>query len=347
MAIDLKNAVKDKVFLVTGGTGSFGNAVVDRLLSYGPKEIIILSRDEKKQFDMKNKYNSDVLKFVIGDVRDREKVRHATQGVNYIFHAAALKQVPNCEFFPMEAIKTNVIGAHNVIYSAIDNGVDRVVVLSTDKAVHPINVMGMTKALMERTMIAAAREGRGKTTLCGTRYGNVMYTRGSVIPFFVDLMRAGKSLKITNGQMTRFMMSLEESVDLVLHALFEGKNGTMYVKKSPATTIETLARAVAELFEYGGGIEEIGIRPGEKMHEILVSEEELFRARDQENYYEIQPESPTVDWRDYYYRGKIANSIPKEGYTSQNTNQLSIEETKALLLTLPEIKKELGHLNKK
>lgn len=344
--MDYKNAIENKTILVTGGTGSFGNATIKRLLDFNPKKIIIFSRDEKKQFDMGNKYNDDRLRFVIGDVRDRDSVFHAMYGVDYVFHAAALKQVPNCEFFPWEAIKTNSLGAHNVIDAAILQGVERVVVLSTDKAVYPINVMGMTKALMERIMIAISREKRGKTVLCGTRYGNVMYTRGSVIPHFIDLMKAGKQLTITDKNMTRFMMSLEQSIDLVLYALANGKDGEIYVRKAPAAAVGDLAQALIEIFNYDNGIKEIGIRPGEKMHETLISSEEIFRTEDCGDYYKIAPEIPGMDYRQYYFKGQKNNHLPREGYTSANAKRLSKDETKELILSLDEIKEELKNFKK-
>jgi UDP-glucose 4-epimerase len=344
--MDTKQVIENKTILVTGGTGSFGNAVVERLLTLNHRKIIIFSRDEKKQFDMGNKYNSDKLRFVLGDVRDRDSVFHAMYGVDYVFSAAALKQVPNCEFFPMDAIKTNSIGTHNVIDAAIENGVKRVVVLSTDKAVHPINVMGMTKALMERIMIAASREKRKETELCGTRYGNVMYTRGSVIPYFVDLMKADKPLTVTNKNMTRFLMPLSASVDLVLYALTQGENGDIYVKKSPAATIGDLAQALVEIFDYKNGIEEIGIRPGEKRHEELISSEEAVRVEDKGDYFRIKPEVPGADYRLYYFKGaNDGHILPEEGYTSANTQQLNIEEIKKLLLSLNEIQEELKNWN--
>ncbi|MBI4993488.1 polysaccharide biosynthesis protein [Candidatus Wolfebacteria bacterium] len=342
---EIRQKIENKTILVTGGTGSFGNAVTEKLLQYNPKKIIIFSRDEKKQFDMGNKFNSDKLKFLIGDVRDRDSVFHAMYGVDYVFHAAALKQVPNCEFFPTEAIKTNSLGAHNVIDAAIMNNVERVVVLSTDKAVHPINAMGMSKALMERIMIASSREGRGKTVLCGTRYGNVMYTRGSVIPFFIELMNSGKPLKITDKSMTRFLMPLSASVDLVLYALTNGENGDIYVKKSPASTVGDLARALIEIFNYDKGVEEIGIRPGEKMHESLISNEEVIRVDDKGDYFLIKPE-PDMDYRKYYFEWiKDGHVLLENGYTSANTKQLNVEETKELLLSLDEIKQELKNWN--
>jgi len=345
--MDYKDKFENKTILVTGGTGSFGNAVINQLLQYNPKKIIIFSRDEKKQFDMGNKYNNDRLRFVIGDIRDRDSVFHALYGVDYVFHAAALKQVPNCEFFPWEAIKTNSLGAHNVIDMAILRDVERVVVLSTDKAVYPINVMGMSKALMERIMIAVSREKRGKTILCGTRYGNVMYTRGSVIPYFVDLMKAGKPITVTNKDMTRFMMPLGHSIDLVLYALTNGKDGEIYVRKSPASTMGDLAQALVEIFNYDKGIEEIGTRPGEKLHESLISSEEAIRTEDCGDYYKINPEVPGMDYRQFYFKGQKNNTLPHEGYTSANTKKLSKDELKELLLSLDEIKEELENFKNK
>jgi len=343
---EIEKNIENKTILVTGGTGSFGNAVVKRFLNCNPKKIVIFSRDEKKQFDMGNKYNSDKLRFIIGDVRDRDAVFHAMYDVDYVFHAAALKQVPNCEFFPWEAIKTNSLGAHNVIDMAILQGVERLVVLSTDKAVYPINAMGMSKALMERIMIAVSREKRGRTILCGTRYGNVMYTRGSVIPYFVDLMKAGKPLTVTNPNMTRFMMPLAHSIDLVLYALSNGKDGEIYVRKSPAATIGDLAQALVEIFNYEKGVEEIGTRPGEKMHESLISNEETFRVEDCGDYYKINPEAPGMDYRQYYFRGQKNNTLSHEGYTSANTRKLTKEELKELLLSLDEIQEELKNFKK-
>jgi UDP-glucose 4-epimerase len=337
-----EEVLKGKVILVTGGTGSFGNAVVSRLLSLPVKKVIVFSRDEKKQFDMEKDYSDPRLKFVIGDVRDRDAVMQAMRGVDLVFHAAAYKQVPNCEFFPIEAVKTNVLGANNVIGSAIQNGVERVVVLSTDKAVYPINVMGMTKALMERLMIATSRDETHGTVFCGTRYGNVMYTRGSVLPHFVKLIKEGKPLTITDGRMTRFMMSLEQSVDLVLYALANGEHGDIYVRKAPASTVADVAQAFVDLFNHGQGVKEIGIRPGEKLHETLISAEELHRAEDHGDYYRIRPESPRPDYSEYFFKGEKIDKIPSDGYTSSNTRQLTLEETKELLLSLPEIRDELN-----
>lgn len=343
---EIKRSIEGKSILITGGTGSFGNAVVEKLLRFNPKQITIFSRDEKKQFDMGNKFNDQRLRFYIGDVRDKDSIFHALRGVDYVFHAAALKQVPNCEFFPVEAIKTNALGTHNVIDAAIASDVERVVVLSTDKAVYPINAMGMTKALMERIMVAASREKRGKTIVCGTRYGNVMYTRGSVIPYFIDLMKKGKPITVTSKDMTRFLMPLSQSVDLVLYALTNGENGHIYVRKSPASTVGDLAEALISLFDYKGGIEEIGTRPGEKMHENFLSYEELFRTEDVGNYYKIKPEVPGMDYQHYYFKGSPDNNFPKDGHNSRNAQQLSIDEIKKILLLLPEIQYELEELKK-
>ncbi|MBI3103848.1 polysaccharide biosynthesis protein [Candidatus Daviesbacteria bacterium] len=339
----------NKVILITGGTGSFGTAVVAKLLSFTPKRIIIFSRDEKKQFDMRNFYDSPLLKFVIGDVRDKESLDKVMSGVDYVFHAAALKQVPSCEFFPIEAVKTNVLGANNVIELAEHHNVERLVILSTDKAVYPINAMGMTKALMEKVMIAAARkisEANNKsTTLCGVRYGNVMYSRGSVIPYFVDLIKQGKPLAVTDLNMTRFLLPLPDSVDLVLFALTFGENGNMYVRKSSASTIEILAKALCKIFDHKTGIQEVGVRAGEKIHETLVSEEEFLRAKDLGDYYKIPSETQGLDYNKYFIRGREIEDGRLEPFTSENTRRLSLKETIELLMTLPEIQQELKNLS--
>lgn len=347
---DFLKKIKDKVILITGGTGSFGTTIVAKLLSFNPKRIIIFSRDEKKQFDMRNFYDSPLLKFVIGDVRDKESLEKVMRGVDYVFHAAALKQVSSCEFFPIEAVKTNVLGANNVIELAEHHNVERLVILSTDKAVYSINAMGMTKALMEKVMIATARKiseaNNTRTTLCGVRYGNVMYSRGSVIPYFVDLIKQGKRLTVTDSNMTRFLLPLSDSVDLVLFALTFGENSCMYVRKSPASTIETLAKALCQIFDYKVGIQEVGVRAGEKMHETLVSEEELLRAQDLEDYYKIPPETQGLDYNKYFFRGKKVNEKNIKAYTSENTKRLNLAETVKLLLTLPEISEELKEFKK-
>lgn len=328
-------SLRNKTILITGGTGSFGTTVVTKLIPLKPKQIIIFSRDEKKQEDMRNLYNSPLLRFVIGDVRDKEAVEHVVKGVDYIFHAAALKQVPACEFFPIEAVKTNVLGASNVINAAIQHKVKRLVILSTDKAVYPINAMGMTKALMEKTMMAASRNTN--IILCGTRYGNVLYSRGSVLPYFVSLIKKGEPLRLTHPDMTRFLLPLPRAVDLVLYAFTNGKPGYMYVRKSPACTIETMAKALCEIFDHKPGYIEVGVRAGEKAHETLISSEELLRAEDQGDYFAIPPESQGLDYNKYLLAPKKrAHSELDGSYTSENTERLDVQQTKTLLLTLPE-----------
>lgn len=337
--------IKDKTILITGGTGSFGNSVVGVLLKSKVKKIIIFSRDEKKQFDMRNAFDNPKLKFVIGDIRDKESIDNAMAGVDYVFHAAALKQVPTCEFFPMEAVKTNIIGAHNVISVAIKNKVKRVIVLSTDKAVYPINAIGISKAMMEKVVVAESKnfdsDSKISTVLCGVRYGNVLYTRGSVLPYFVSLMKQNKKLSVTDYNMTRFLLPLPDAVSLVLYALTNGERGHIYVKKSPACTLETLAEAVCKIFNYKKGFFEVGIRAGEKMHETLITEEELLRATNLKDYYKIPPESQGLDYNKYFYRGKVVNDSKIKAYTSENTKRLDVNEAIKLLLTLPEIKEEL------
>ncbi len=339
--------IKGKTIMVTGGTGSFGTAVTEALLRLNPKQVIIFSRDEKKQFDMGNQFDDPRLAFVIGDVRDRESLDHAMAGVDYVFHAAALKQVPTGEFFPLELVKTNVEGSHNVIHSAIDHNVKRVVILSTDKAATPINVMGMTKALMERVMIAAARRPGSKTIVCGTRYGNVLYTRGSIIPYWIERIQKGKSITITDPRMTRFVMTLEQSLDLVLYALTRGKPGEIYVRKAPATTVQNLAEVVAEIFDYKKPIEHIGIRPGEKIDEFLISREERLRAVDHGDYFKIVPETLGRDYRAYYFKGVKRAHIPEEGYGTANTVQMSKAALKKLVLSLEEVRSELDLYKKR
>jgi len=294
--------MKNKTILITGGTGSFGNALTDRLLPLQPKKVIIFSRDEKKQDDMRKKYQSNLLDFIIGDVRDKSTVDGAMVGVDYVFHAAALKQVPTCELFPLEAVKTNVLGSANVIQSAIEHKVKRLVILSTDKAVYPINAMGMSKGLMEKIMIACSNTK--DTILCGVRYGNVLYSRGSVIPYFISLIKSGEPLRVTDPNMTRFLLPLYDAISLVLETMAKGKRGMIYVRKSPACTIETLAKAVCELFDYKKGYIVTGMRTGEKIHETLVA-------------------------------------IEGKSFTSENTKRLNVQETKELLLTVPEIKEDV------
>ncbi len=345
----VERIIKNKTILITGGTGSFGHSVVEKLLKLKVKKIIIFSRDEKKQFDMRNKFDSEKLKFIIGDVRDRETIDSALKNVDFVFHAAALKQVPTCEFFPMEAVKTNINGTQNVISSSIKNNVKRVVVLSTDKAVYPINVIGLSKAMMEKIMIAESKNigEKSKTILCGVRYGNVLYTRGSVLPYFVSLMNQRKKISVTDYKMTRFLLPLPDAVSLVLHALVSGEQGYMYVKKSPACTLKTLAEALAEIFDYKKGIFETGIRAGEKMHETLVTREELIRAKDSKDYFKIPPESQGLDYNKYLYMGKAVDPEKIESYTSENTTVLQKNEVVKMLLKIPEIKEELINFKQK
>ncbi|CAG1020804.1 partial UDP-glucose 4-epimerase, partial [Methylococcales bacterium] len=296
----------DKVLMITGGTGSFGNAVLKRFLESDMREIRIFSRDEKKQEDMRIAFNNPKLKFYIGDVRNYDSIHEAMKGVDYVFHAAALKQVPSCEFYPMEAVRTNVLGAENVMNAAINNHVDRVVVLSTDKAVYPINAMGLSKALMEKLMVAKARmRYQDETLLCATRYGNVMASRGSVIPLFVSQIKEGKPMTITDPSMTRFLMSLEDSVDLVLHAFEHGQQGDIFVQKAPASTVEVLARALNELFQQNSTIRVIGTRHGEKLYESLVSREEMARAVDEGQYFRIPADNRDLNYAKFFVEGEL------------------------------------------
>ena len=326
---------KDKVLLITGGTGSFGNAVLRRSLNSGVREIRIFSRDEKKQDDMRKRYANPKLKFYIGDVRDYNSILNATRGVDFIFHAAALKQVPSCEFHPMEAVKTNVIGTENVLEAAIQNEVKRVVCLSTDKAVYPINAMGISKAMMEKVMVAKSRNvNPDKTVICGTRYGNVMASRGSVIPLFVDQIRAGQSLTITDPNMTRFMMTLADAVDLVLYAFEHGSNGDLFVQKAPAATIETLARALTDLVgKPDHPINVIGTRHGEKLFEALLSREEMACAQDMGEYYRVPPDLRDLNYGKFVEQGeeKISHT---EDYNSHNTERLDVAGMQTLLRKL-------------
>ncbi|MBS3869903.1 polysaccharide biosynthesis protein [Proteus mirabilis] len=334
-----------KTLLITGGTGSFGNAVLNRFLETDIKEIRIFSRDEKKQDDMRKKYNNHKLKFYIGDVRDYSSILNATRGVDFIFHAAALKQVPSCEFHPIQAVKTNILGTENVLEAAIANSVKRVVCLSTDKAVYPINAMGISKAMMEKVMVAKSRNlNSNKTVICGTRYGNVMASRGSVIPLFVDLMREGKAITITDPNMTRFMMTLEDAVDLVLYAFQNGNNGDIFVQKAPAATIETLAIALKELLNAPEHpINIIGTRHGEKLYEALLSREEMLAAIDMGDYYRVPPDLRDLNYDKYVEQGDSRIS-EIEDYNSHNTTRLDVDEMKKLLLKLPLIQKL--HTNK-
>jgi UDP-glucose 4-epimerase len=324
-----------KVLLITGGTGSFGNAVLKRFLTTGIAEIRIFSRDEKKQDDMRKKYHNEKLKFYIGDVRDFSSVLNATRGVDYIFHAAALKQVPSCEFHPMEAVKTNILGTDNVLEAAIQNAVRRVVCLSTDKAAYPINAMGISKAMMEKVMVAKSRGlDDKKTIICGTRYGNVMASRGSVIPLFAEQVRAGKPITITDPAMTRFMMTLDDAVDLVLYAFQNGRNGEMFVQKSPASTIETLVEAMLSLMEKPKHeVNVIGTRHGEKLYETLLSREEMAAARDLGQYYCVPPDLRDLNYGKFVEEGEQKIS-QLEDYNSHNTERLNKDGMKRLLMKL-------------
>lgn len=333
---------KDKVLMITGGTGSFGNTVLKRFLSTDVREIRIFSRDEKKQEEMRIALNNSKLKFYIGDVRDYASVHQAMKGVDYVFHAAALKQVPSCEFYPMEAVRTNVLGTENVMNAATANGVKRVVVLSTDKAVYPINAMGISKAMAEKLMVAKARmQQEGETVFCATRYGNVMASRGSVIPLFVSQLRDGKALTVTDPNMTRFLMSLEDSVDLVLYAYEHGQQGDIFVQKAPASTVADLAQAVKEIFNKDNEVKVIGTRHGEKLYESLISREEMAHATDMGGYYRIPADNRDLNYAKYFSEGETAIS-ELEDYTSHNTNRMNVEQIKTLLLKLDYIKEELN-----
>lgn len=331
-----------QTIIITGGTGSFGNAVLNRFLNTNVKEIRIFSRDEKKQDDMRKLYNNPKIKFHIGDVRDYKSIANAMVGVDYVFHAAALKQVPSCEFFPIQAVKTNVLGAENVIRVAIANKVQKLVVLSTDKAVYPINAMGMSKAMMEKVMVAASRQQpNGGTILCGTRYGNVMASRGSVIPLFIEQIKAGKPITITDPTMTRYLMSLEEAVELVVYAYQHGVQGDIFVQKSPASTVIDLAQALIELFEAKTEIKIIGTRHGEKKHETLVNSEEMAKAEDLPGYYRIPADTRDLNYEQYFKDGKL-EVAEVDDYTSESTYRLSVEEVKEKLLTLSYVREELS-----
>lgn len=334
--------LKNKVLLITGGTGSFGNTVLTRLLDSELAEIRVFSRDEKKQEDMRLKHNSDKLKFYIGDVREYDSVHDALHGVDFVFHAAALKQVPSCEFYPMEAVRTNVLGAENVMRAAIAQSVSRCVLLSTDKAVYPINAMGISKALMEKLMVAKSRLcDPNKTVLSATRYGNVMASRGSVIPLFLEQLQQGKSLTVTDPNMTRFLMSLEESVDLVLYAFGHAKPGDIFVQKAPASKVGDLAQAMVSLFADKNEIKVIGTRHGEKLYESLVSREEMARAEDLGHYYRIPADARDLNYDKYFVTGEtqIANF---DDYTSHNTQRLSVAQVKDVLLGLDLIREALN-----
>lgn len=332
---------KNKTLMITGGTGSFGNAVLKRLLDTEINEIRIFSRDEKKQNDMRIAFNHPKLKFYVGDIRNYDSVTQAMKGVHLVFHAAALKQVPSCEFYPMEAVQTNILGAENTMNAAIANHVEKIILLSTDKAVYPINAMGLSKAMMEKIMVARSRmQAEGETVLCATRYGNVMASRGSVIPLFVQQIKEGKPLTITEPSMTRFLMSLEDSVDLVFHAFKHAQQGDIFVQKAPAATIADLAQALQELFNVEPMVKYIGTRHGEKLYESLVSCEEMAKAEERDNYYRIPADNRELNYEKYFDEGdsKVASC---SDYTSHNTQRLNVEQVKKLLLSLSFIRDAL------
>ncbi|WP_349408718.1 polysaccharide biosynthesis protein [Pseudalkalibacillus sp. SCS-8] len=338
---------KDKTLLITGGTGSFGNAVMRRFLDTDIKEIRIFSRDEKKQEDMRKLYKNDKLKFYIGDVRDLASVKNAMYGVDYIFHAAALKQVPSCEFFPLEAVKTNVLGTDNVLTGAIETGVKKVICLSTDKAAYPINAMGISKAMMEKVFVAKGKTVNPENTLiCGTRYGNVMASRGSVIPLFIEQIKNGQPITITDPNMTRFLMSLEEAVELVIFAFENAKAGDIMVQKAPASTIRDLAQALLELFDVNNDIKIIGTRHGEKLYETLLTREEHLVAEDLEGFYRVPADKRDLNYDKYFVEGD-RNLSSEEEYNSHNTQQLTIKQIKERLLTLDYVQQELQIMKRK
>jgi len=332
---------KDKMLLITGGTGSFGNAVLKRFQNTEVKEIRIFSRDEKKQEDMRLRLKSDKVKFYIGDVREYESIDSATRGVDYIFHAAALKQVPSCEFYPMEAVRTNILGTENMLNAAVHNKVKKVIVLSTDKAVYPINAMGASKAIMEKLMVAKSRTvDEHITVLCGTRYGNVVASRGSVVPLFIHQIKSGKPLTVTDPNMTRFMMSMDGAIDLVLYAFKHARQGDMFVKKAPACTIGDLALAIKELFNVKNEFKIIGTRHGEKLYETLLTREEMVKAEDCGKYFRISADTRDLNYNKYFIEGESEISV-QEDYNSRNTKRLNIEEIKEMLLKIEYIQNEL------
>jgi UDP-N-acetylglucosamine 4,6-dehydratase/5-epimerase len=333
----MQDMFKDKILMITGGTGSFGNAVTKRFMDSDLKEIRIFSRDEKKQDDMRKKFDNTKLKFYVGDTRDYGSIEEAMIGVDYVFHAAALKQVPSCEFYPMEALKTNVVGSENVLQAAIKCNVGKVVCLSTDKAVYPINAMGMSKAMMEKVVVAKARNSKS-TMICTTRYGNVMASRGSVIPLFVDLIKSNRPITVTDPNMTRFMMTLDDAVDLVLYAFSNGSSGDIFVQKSPAATIDTLTKALKELYDAESiPVKIIGTRHGEKLYETLLSIEEMASSTDLGDYYKVSPDLRDLNYNKFFEEGDEKLSLIQEGYHSHNTKRLDLSETKNLLLKLSSI----------
>lgn len=331
-----------KTLLITGGTGSFGNAMLSRFVGSQIKEIRIFSRDEKKQNDMRHAFRDPRITFYIGDVRDYSSVNHAMKGVDYVFHAAALKQVPSCEFYPMEAVKTNIFGAENIINAAVDNGVRKLIALSTDKAVYPINAMGISKAMMEKLIVAKSRALSGsETVLCCTRYGNVMASRGSVIPLFIDQIKGGGPITMTDPMMTRFLMSLDEAVDLVLHAFKYGKQGDIWVHKAPASTIQDLSAALMDIFHTEADVRVIGTRHGEKLYETLVTREEMLKAEDLNKYFRIRADNRDLNYSKYFSSGETKISSLSD-FNSHNTERLSVEGVKEKLMTIEYIKSELA-----
>ena len=332
---------KGKTLLITGGTGSFGNAVLDRFLNTDIGEIRIFSRDEKKQDDMRKLYKNDKIKFFIGDVRDLHSIKNAMYGVDYVFHAAALKQVPSCEFFPLEAVKTNVMGTENVLTAAIEAGVKKVICLSTDKAAYPINAMGISKAMMEKVIVAKSRTvSQDKTMICCTRYGNVMASRGSVIPLFIDQIKSGNPITVTDPEMTRYLMDLKEAVDLVIHAFGHANSGDIMVQKSPASTIGDLAQAIKDIFKVDNEIKIIGTRHGEKLYETLLTKEEFLHAEDMGNYYRVPADKRDLNYDKYFVEGNQKLSTTEE-YNSHNTDRLTLDEVKDTLMNLDYVKTEL------
>ena len=333
---------KEKTLLITGGTGSFGNAVMKGFLNSDIKEIRIFSRDEKKQDDMRRLYKNEKLKFYLGDVRDISSVKNAMHNVDYLFHAAALKQVPSCEFFPLEAVKTNVLGTDNVLSAAIEYGIEKVICLSTDKAAYPINAMGISKAMMEKVFVAKSKTvDSDKTLICGTRYGNVMASRGSVIPLFIDQIKAGQPLTVTDPSMTRFLMSLGDAVSLVIYAFQNAKAGDIMVQKSPASTMGDLAKALLELFESKNEIKVIGTRHGEKRYETLLTKEEYLKAEDLKDFFRIPADKRDLNYDMYFVEGSEQLSVERE-YNSDNTERLDVEGIKKKLLSVDYVRKELG-----
>ena len=332
---------KNKTLLITGGSGSFGNAVLKRFLNSSLNEIRIFSRDEKKQEDMRKLYKNSKIKFYIGDVRDYKSILDASRDVDFIFHAAALKQVPSCEFYPLQAMNTNIIGTENVLEASIVNKVKKVICLSTDKAVYPINAMGISKALMEKVAIAKSRSSKS-TTICVTRYGNVMASRGSVIPLFINLIKKNKPITVTNNKMTRFMMSLENAVDLVIYAFLNGKSGEIFVQKAPSASIDILVQALKEIFNKPNNkVVDIGIRHGEKLYETLITKEEMIRAKELKNYFKILPDLRDLNYKKYFEKG-IVTLDSYEDYNSNNTRNLKLKELKLLLLTIPFVQKAIN-----